>query len=119
LPHIWPRLDPADQPAYGTNVVPLQMTRETLTRGFAQLMTSLYEPQAFFKRLDNLYITGRLEVDCTWRRYTTGRPWLRRTHALKLWMLSFAMLALMRARSRQVVAQNLSSPMLADLEGPA
>jgi hypothetical protein len=41
------RLDLANQPAHGTNVVPLRMTRETLSEGFSQLMTSLYEPQAF------------------------------------------------------------------------
>jgi radical SAM superfamily enzyme YgiQ (UPF0313 family) len=92
------RLDPADQSSYGTNVVPLRMTREMLSRGFGQLMTSLYEPQAFFKRLDDLYITGRLDFDRNWRRYTTGRPWLRHTYYLKIWIMSFGMLALILAR---------------------
>src|SRR5262249_35137773 len=32
------RLDPLDHPEYGTNVLPLRMSRDTLSRGYARLM---------------------------------------------------------------------------------
>jgi hypothetical protein len=53
------RLDEHDNPAFGTNVIPLGMTREQLTRGFLELMRDIYEPDAYFDRLDDLYIRRR------------------------------------------------------------
>src|SRR5215471_19250409 len=44
------RLDPTDNPAEGTNVIPLQMTRKALSEGYVRLMVDLYEPDAFFNR---------------------------------------------------------------------
>ena len=72
------RLDPMDQPREGTNVIPLRMTRKTLSDGFVRLMADLYEPNAFFNRLDDLYVTGRLEIDRACRRYGARHPWWRR-----------------------------------------
>lgn len=63
------RLDPADSPAHGTNVIPLRMSRETLTEGYVGLMKRLYEPKAYFDRLDDLYISGRMSLD----RFTQKR----------------------------------------------
>src|SRR5512134_364219 len=54
------RLDPADAPAYGTNVIPLQMGHEELRDGYLRLMADVYTPEAYFGRLDSLYIEGRL-----------------------------------------------------------
>ena len=50
------RLDPADEPEFGTNVIPLQMSREELRDGYVQVMSDLYEPDAYFDRLEDLYI---------------------------------------------------------------
>ncbi len=51
------RLDPSDQPEYGTNVIPLQMTRQQLRDGFIQLMLDVHEPDAYFARLEALYLS--------------------------------------------------------------
>ena len=53
------RLDEKDPPEFGTNVIPARMDREQLSRGFLELMRDLYEPEAYFDRLDDLYIRRR------------------------------------------------------------
>ncbi len=78
------RLDPADDPAGGTNVLPLNMSRETLSRGFVKLMTELYEADAYFDRLDDLYIAGGIETERAWQRYARSHPWRRRGYDLQL-----------------------------------
>jgi len=50
------RLDPDDRPEHGTNVIPLGMTRQELRDGFARLMLDVNEPEAWFERLEALYI---------------------------------------------------------------
>lgn len=92
------RLDLADHPSHGTNVVPLQMTREALSTGYVQLMARLYEPQAYFARLDDLYLTGKIEVDRGWQRYATRHPWLRRARNLRMWLIAFATLTVLLTR---------------------
>jgi len=76
------RLDPSDNPKYGTNVLPLQMSREALSQGYIQLMTDLYEPNAFFDRVDELWLKGPLVTEPGWRRFAAMHPWIRwRKHA--------------------------------------
>ena len=53
------RLDMNDPPDFGTNVIPAGMSREALSEGFVALIAELYEPDAFFDRLDDLYIRRR------------------------------------------------------------
>ena len=43
---------------FGTNVIPLRMSREELRDGFVQLMRDLYEPNAYFERFESLYLAG-------------------------------------------------------------
>ena len=92
------RLDPADHPRYGTNVIPLRMTRETLSEGYAQLMASLYDPPAYFSRLDELYLTGKIPIDRGWQAYAAEHPWLWRVRNLNLWFGAFLGLAFILAR---------------------
>ncbi len=77
------RLDKADNPAAGTNVVPLNMSRETLSNGYIRLMAELYDPEAYFARLDDLYIAGKLNAERGWRRYAEDHPWQRRVRQLQ------------------------------------
>src|SRR5437660_7298501 len=49
------RLDPADETEFGTNVIPLRMTRGELRDGYVRLMHELYEPEAYFGRLEDLF----------------------------------------------------------------
>ena len=55
------RLDPADQPEFGTNVIPAKLERKDLRDGFLRVMQELYAPDAYFERLDDLYIKGGLK----------------------------------------------------------
>jgi hypothetical protein len=43
---------------YGTNVVPLRMSREELRDGFVGVMRTIYAVDAYFERLDALFIDG-------------------------------------------------------------
>jgi radical SAM superfamily enzyme YgiQ (UPF0313 family) len=50
------RLDPLDDPEFGTNVIPLQLGREELRDGYLTVMRRLYEADAYFTRFEQLYI---------------------------------------------------------------
>ncbi len=68
------RLDPADEPDFGTNVIPLKITREELRDGYIRVMDDLYTADAFFGRLDALLISGRLEMGRGRSRYWRTHP---------------------------------------------
>jgi radical SAM superfamily enzyme YgiQ (UPF0313 family) len=54
------RIDPVDRTPYGTNVIPLAMDRDTLREGYLRVLRALYNPNAYFARLDSLYLEGGL-----------------------------------------------------------
>lgn len=60
---------------FGTNVVPLRMTREELRDGYIQLMRDLYEPRAYFERLDSLFLDAKLDFGASRTRYWHRHPW--------------------------------------------
>jgi radical SAM superfamily enzyme YgiQ (UPF0313 family) len=88
------RLDPSDEPEFGTNVIPLQMSREELRDGFVQVMQDLYEPEAYFARLEDLYIKGKLAWGKGVAKYWHRHPWVW----LKGQAGNFAMAAVLFAR---------------------
>ena len=55
---------------YGTNVIPMQMTRQELREGYIQVMDKAYSPESFFARIDELYINRRFKY---------------KTHTLPFW----------------------------------
>ena len=55
------RLDVSDQPEFGTNVIPIKMSRKDLRDGFLRVMETIYAPDAYFDRLDALYVRGGLK----------------------------------------------------------
>jgi radical SAM superfamily enzyme YgiQ (UPF0313 family) len=71
------RLDPADVPEYGTNVVPLRLTPRELCDGYVRLLDELYEPGAYFDRLDDLYLRQWYVPALTRERYWRRHPWQR------------------------------------------
>ncbi|MBW3596449.1 MAG: B12-binding domain-containing radical SAM protein [Planctomycetes bacterium] len=71
------RLDLDDQPAFGTNVIPLRMTREQLRDGYIQVMQELYEPKAYFDRMDSLFLDPDFHPGAAQREYWRRRPWAR------------------------------------------
>jgi hypothetical protein len=80
------RLDPLDHPEYGTNVLPLRMSRDSLSRGYARLMTDLYEPNAFFDRVDQLWLSGPLVAEPGWRRFAATHPAKRLHRQMRSWI---------------------------------
>ena len=77
------RLDMDDVPAFGTNVIPLRMSREDLRDGYVQEMVDLYSPEAFFGRVDDLYLNQRTPFFAAMHRYHRTRPWRRAGEAAK------------------------------------
>jgi radical SAM superfamily enzyme YgiQ (UPF0313 family) len=71
------RLDPDDAPTLGTNVIPVRMSRTELRDGYVQLMQDLYEPGAFFQRVEDLYLEARLPFAQGRARYWRRHPWRR------------------------------------------
>jgi hypothetical protein len=70
------RLDFADQPEFGTNVIPLLMSREELRDGYLDVLQEVHEVNAFFDRLDEMFITERIsignrqpEYNAYWRKH--------------------------------------------------
>jgi radical SAM superfamily enzyme YgiQ (UPF0313 family) len=61
----------------GTNVIPRRISREALRAGYVKLMQDLYMPDAYFGRLDELYLVARLQLGQARARYMRRHP-LRR-----------------------------------------
>jgi radical SAM superfamily enzyme YgiQ (UPF0313 family) len=72
------RLDLEDEQEFGTNVIPLGMTRDELREGYIGLMRDLYDPEFYFERLENLYLTRQFHFARTRNAY-----W--RQHRCKKW----------------------------------
>jgi hypothetical protein len=79
------RLDPADEPEFGTNVIPLQIGREELRDGYLKVLRDLYEPQAFFARMEALYLNEQIVVGQGRLRYWRRHP-LQRLKMESLWL---------------------------------
>jgi radical SAM superfamily enzyme YgiQ (UPF0313 family) len=69
------RLDPADEMEYGTNVIPKQMTREELRDGYVQVLNDVYEPEAYFERLEELYLKHKMPFSQGIVKYWRRHPW--------------------------------------------
>ena len=52
------RLDTANRSEFGTNVIPLKMSREMLRNNYVKLMKQIYRPEAHFERLENFIARG-------------------------------------------------------------
>jgi radical SAM superfamily enzyme YgiQ (UPF0313 family) len=94
------RLDSADEPIDGTNVIPLQLTRAALRVGYVRLMQELYAPRAYFDRIDELYVAGGIRIDRAWQSYAGTRPWLRGVRHARMWLEAFVLMARLMARVR-------------------
>jgi radical SAM superfamily enzyme YgiQ (UPF0313 family) len=60
-----------------TNVIPLRIGRRALCDGYLDLMHDLYTPEAYFSRIDALYLEGELRPALGRARYLRRRPWRR------------------------------------------
>ncbi|MEF0943853.1 DUF4070 domain-containing protein [Rhizobium sp. BR 362] len=68
------RLDHADPPAFGTNVIPLNLSRETLRDGYLSVLSDLHQPGAYFDRLDALYLDARIQPERSRLRHLRRHP---------------------------------------------
>jgi radical SAM superfamily enzyme YgiQ (UPF0313 family) len=67
---------------FGTNVVPLRMSREELRDGFVGVMQEIYTADAYFERLDALFIDGRFKFVVYALPYWRRHPWAWATRAI-------------------------------------
>ena len=70
------RLDMSDELEFGTNVISLQLSREELRDGYVRVMNELYKPDAYFGRLEELYLQEKI-------RFCQGRARYWRRHPIK------------------------------------
>src|SRR5436309_11262587 len=68
------RLDPSDESEFGTNVIPMRLSREELLAGYVQLMADVYEPEIFFDRLEDLYLREKMPYNQAVVRYWKRHP---------------------------------------------
>ena len=94
------RLDTSDFTEYGTNVTPLTMSRKELSEGYAKLMAELYEPAAFFDRIDESYIAAKLLPNRGWHAFAAKHPWIRRWRHARYWIEAFGLWGLVLLRMR-------------------
>ena len=80
------RLDPADEFEFGTNVIPAQIGREELRDGYLKVVRDLYEPDAFFGRMEALYVDAGMEIGRGRSRYWRRHP-LQRLKWEALWLV--------------------------------
>jgi radical SAM superfamily enzyme YgiQ (UPF0313 family) len=69
------RLDYDDEPAYGSNVIPLKMSRDELTDGYIELMRDVYSPEAYFQRVDDLFLRDDFQFGLPRAKYWRAHPW--------------------------------------------
>jgi hypothetical protein len=50
------------------------LTREALRDGYVQLMTELYNAEAYFDRVDDLYVTAAIRTERGWQQYARHHP---------------------------------------------
>ena len=75
------RLDPADESEFGTNVIPLNLSRSQLREGYISVMHALYEAPAYFERVEALYFGGYLgQGQLGSDQYGKRHPWVRVKH---------------------------------------
>jgi radical SAM superfamily enzyme YgiQ (UPF0313 family) len=92
------RLDQDDEPAFGTNVIPAGMTRQELRDGYVRTMQELYEPAAYFDRLEALYLRGNFRFGQSRAAYLRRHPWAwLKGHGLDLARCAYVYLRLMRS----------------------
>jgi radical SAM superfamily enzyme YgiQ (UPF0313 family) len=69
--------DEAASDRYGTNVVPLRMSRQALRDGFIDVMRRAYTAESYFRRLDSLFTDTDFDVALYrlpyWRRHRLAR----------------------------------------------
>lgn len=88
------RLDADDRNEFGTNVLPLQMSREELSDSYVRVMREIYDAEAYFDRVDRLFLDPEFHPGAIQREYWRHHPWAR----LKAQALNAALAAVIYGR---------------------
>jgi radical SAM superfamily enzyme YgiQ (UPF0313 family) len=63
---------------FGTNVIPLGMTRDELREGYIGLVRDVHDPEFYFERLENLYLRRGFNFARARNAYWRQHPWVKR-----------------------------------------
>jgi radical SAM superfamily enzyme YgiQ (UPF0313 family) len=97
------RLDHSDRGEYGTNVIPLLLSREELRDGYVRVLDALYEPDAYFERIEPLFLNPSFEIGIMkLHRWYSSLRWLRAEIALSCQAVGLLMRLMTRVPSRRL-----------------
>ena len=69
------RLDTASELEFSTNIVPLRLRREQLRDGFVYVLSALNETEAYFDRVEALYVDAHMQISRGAKRHWRRHPW--------------------------------------------
>ncbi len=87
------RLDLSDQPEFGTNVIPLRMSREELRDGYIRVMSEQYDPAAYFDRLEALFLRAGVRLGRGRQKYWEKHPLTWAKMAVLFYAQAFGLMA--------------------------
>ena len=87
------RLDENDTSEFGTNVIPRQLSRESLRDGYLTVMQKLHEPASYFDRLESLFLHGNFRFGQAREKYWRAHPWIGVAERARFGILALGLLA--------------------------
>ena len=90
-----------------TNVIPTRISRQDLCDGYLELMRDLYAPDAYFGRMDSLYLEGKPIPPSAHTRWLRRHPWRRiKAQARTVLEVTYIIIGLMRGAPDPVLKQD-------------
>ena len=90
-----------------TNVIPKRISRQDLCDGYLELMRDLYAPDAYFGRLDSLYLEGKPIPPSAHTRWLRRHPWRRiKAQAWTMLEVTYIIIGLMRGAPDPVLKRD-------------
>jgi radical SAM superfamily enzyme YgiQ (UPF0313 family) len=90
-----------------TNVIPARISHEDLCDGYLELMRDLYAPDAYFGRMDSLYLEGTPIPPSAHTRWLRRHPWRRiKAQAWTVLEVTYIIIGLMRGAPDPVLTRD-------------
>jgi radical SAM superfamily enzyme YgiQ (UPF0313 family) len=90
-----------------TNVIPTRINRQDLCDGYLELMRDLYAPDAYFGRMDSLYLEGKPIPPSAHTRWLRRHPWRRiKAQAWTVLEVTYIIIGLMRGAPDPVLKRD-------------
>jgi radical SAM superfamily enzyme YgiQ (UPF0313 family) len=90
-----------------TNVIPTRISRQDLCDGYLELMRDLYAPDAYFGRMDALYLEGKPIPPSAHTRWLRRHPWRRiKAQAWTVLEMTYIIIGLMRGVPNPVLRRD-------------